>query len=62
MGAPNEIVDLVNRFQEQYDSYRSPSYNEAQLRQEFVNPFFKALGWDVDNAQGYATWQAANDR
>ena len=62
MGAPNEIVDLVNRFQEQYDSYRSPSYNETQLRREFVDPFFKALGWDVDNAQGYATWQAANDR
>ncbi len=54
MGAPNEIVELMNRFYEQYDSYRSPSYNEAQLRQEFVNPFFKALGWDVDNEQGYA--------
>jgi len=54
MGAPNEILDLVNRFHEQYDSYRSPSYNEAQVRQEFVNPFFKALGWDVDNEQGYA--------
>ncbi len=54
MGAPKDILDLVNRFHEQYDSYCSPSYNEAQLRQEFVNPFFKALGWDVDNEQGYA--------
>ena len=54
MGGPNEILDLVNRFREQYDSYSSPSYNEAQLRQEFVNPFFKALGWDVDNEQGHA--------
>jgi len=54
MGAPNEIIDLMNRFCEQYDSYRLPSYNEAQLRQEFVNPFFKSLGWDVDNEQGYA--------
>ncbi|MBW3596646.1 MAG: type IV restriction endonuclease, partial [Planctomycetes bacterium] len=44
----------MNRFYEQYDSYRLPTYNEAQLRQEFVNPFFKTLGWDVDNIQGYA--------
>ena len=54
MGGPREILELINRFREQYDSYRLPSYNEAQLRQEFVNPFFKALGWDVDNEQGYA--------
>ena len=54
MGAPKDILDLINRFREQYDSYRSPSYNEAQLRQEFVNPFFMALGWDVDNEQGHA--------
>ena len=54
MGAPKEILDLIDRFNEQYDSYISPSYNEAQLRQEFVNPFFKALGWDVHNEQGHA--------
>jgi len=54
VGAPNEIIDLVHRFHEQYDSYRSPSYNETQLRREFIDPFFKALGWDVDNEQGYA--------
>jgi len=54
MGAPEEILELVARFSEHSDSYRSPSYNETQLRQEFVNPFFKVLGWDVDNEQGYA--------
>lgn len=30
-------------------SYRSLAYNETQLRQEFINPFFEALGWDVSN-------------
>jgi predicted type IV restriction endonuclease len=25
-----------------------------KLRREFIDPFFKALGWDVDNEQGYA--------
>ena len=54
MGAPKEIVDLVNRFREQYDSYRLPSYGETELRREFIDPFFKALGWDIDNEQGNA--------
>ena len=54
MSAPTEILDLVKRFEEQFDSYRAPSYNETQLRREFVDPFFKALGWDVDNEKGYA--------
>ena len=53
MSAPREVLDLVARFAEHSDSYRAPSYNEAQLRQEFVNPFFKALGWDVDNERGF---------
>ena len=26
----------------------------AKLRREFLDPFFKALGWDVDNEQGCA--------
>jgi type I restriction-modification system DNA methylase subunit len=30
------------------------SYNETQVRREFLDPFFKALGWDIDNEQGYA--------
>jgi hypothetical protein len=54
MSAPQAILDLVERFERQLDAYKSGSYNEAQLRQEFLNPFFKALGWDMDNAQGYA--------
>lgn len=52
--APKELVDLVARFQEQLDVYKSGRYNEAQLRQEFLNPFFRALGWDVQNEQGVA--------
>ena len=54
LSVPSEIVDLVARFRAQYDSYRAPGYNETQLRREFVDPLFKALGWDVDNEQGYA--------
>lgn len=49
-----KIKNLVEKFSEQYDSYKSPFYNETQLRREFLDPFFEALGWDVDNRQGYA--------
>lgn len=54
MSAPQIIKDLVARFQENRDAYISGAYNETQLRQEFLNPFFEALGWDVYNKNGYA--------
>lgn len=52
--APSEILDLVERFDRYLENYKSGQYNETQVRREFVDPFFKALGWDVDNEQGYA--------
>jgi len=54
MGAPDAIRDLLRRFEEHREAYRSGRYNETQLRREFLDPFFKALGWDVNNRQGYA--------
>jgi hypothetical protein len=45
---------LVERFDRNRDAYRSGQYNETQLRREFLDPLFKALGWDIDNEQGYA--------
>jgi hypothetical protein len=54
VAAPKEIMELVARFEQQLEAYRSGQYKEAQLRLKFLNPFFKALGWDVDNEQGFA--------
>ena len=54
MPPPKQIKILVERFRENRQAYRSSAYNEAQLRHEFIDPFFKALGWDVDNEQGFA--------
>jgi type I restriction-modification system DNA methylase subunit len=51
---PKQVSDLVVRFQRNIEAYRSPTYNETQLRIEFVDPFFEALGWDVMNKAGYA--------
>ena len=53
MTAPDIILQLVERFEQNRLSYHSGKYNEAQLRQEFLNPFFEALGWDVYNKKGY---------
>ncbi len=54
MAAPTQIAELVERFESHLATYRSGGYNEAQLREEFINPFFDALGWDVYNRKGYA--------
>ena len=48
------VADLVERFASHREAYGSGAYNEAQLREEFLNPFFEALGWDVYNRKGYA--------
>ncbi|WP_333787999.1 type I restriction endonuclease, partial [Methanomethylovorans sp.] len=53
MPAPPEIIELVERFDQYNGKYKSNSYNETQVRREFIDPLFKALGWDVDNTQAY---------
>lgn len=52
--AYKKIEDLVIRFEEQFSSYKKSDYNETLTRRDFIDPFFKALGWDIDNEQGYA--------
>ncbi|NLX38405.1 MAG: N-6 DNA methylase [Methanothrix sp.] len=52
MAAPREIVELVERFERNVEAYKSGRYNETQLRREFIDPFFGALGWDVENHGG----------
>jgi len=54
MTAPPEISGLIETFSNNIDFYKSDKYNEAQLRQEFIDPLFKHLGWDMDNAMGFA--------
>ena len=54
MTSLQEISALVERFGRNREAYLSGNYNETQLRREFIDPLFAALGWDVDNKQGYA--------
>ncbi|MCZ2223541.1 MAG: Eco57I restriction-modification methylase domain-containing protein [Chitinophagales bacterium] len=49
-----KITNLVQRFDEQKEYYKNKDYNETQTRRDFIDPFWKALGWDIDNENGYA--------
>ena len=54
MPAPEAIQKLVENFATHIEHYKSSGYNETELRREYLDPFWKALGWDIDNEQGYA--------
>lgn len=54
MPAPQTVLTLVENFERNLDAYRSGKYNETQVRRDFIDPLFKALGWDMDNSAGYA--------
>jgi type I restriction-modification system DNA methylase subunit len=54
MPAPKIIEELVERFAYNEEQYSSNTYNETQTRIEFIDPFFEALGWDVNNRKGYS--------
>ena len=47
-----ELASLVDRFSRNLPQYKGPEYNEARLRDDFLNPLFSALGWDVSNRAG----------
>ncbi|MFA5097038.1 MAG: TaqI-like C-terminal specificity domain-containing protein [Candidatus Margulisiibacteriota bacterium] len=52
MSAPKEILELVERFKRNLEEYKQLNYKEARVRQDFINPFFKLLGWDINNKEG----------
>ncbi len=54
MPLPDRIPHLIETFQANLEIYQKGPYNETQLRREYIDPFFEALGWDVSNRQGYA--------
>ena len=52
MSAPEEVLELVDRYLQQRTVYESGHYNETTLRREFIDPLFRVLGWDMDNREG----------
>ena len=52
--APKEVKKLVDHFASNIEDYKRQGYYEAQVRKEFIDPFFEALGWDIANKGGIA--------
>ncbi|MFH1830811.1 MAG: type I restriction enzyme HsdR N-terminal domain-containing protein [Pseudomonadota bacterium] len=52
--APELLKRLVARFHEHIDDYKSGAYKEEQVCAEFILPMFEALGWDIQNREGYS--------
>lgn len=52
----NLMQQLVQKFESNYRHYKNVSYNESETRNEFIDPFFSALGWDVQNSRGINPW------
>lgn len=47
---PKERLEhLIEAYQEHFAQYTKPEYNETEVRNDYVNPFFEILGWDVNN-------------
>lgn len=55
MAVPEKILELVERFESDIGKYKSLSYNEEEIKIEFINPLFEALGWDVSNKTNKST-------
>ena len=47
-----QVSELVETYSVNYPQFQQAAYNETQLRVDFVNRFFRFLGWDVDNERG----------
>lgn len=49
------IKQLIEKYQSDRDYYLTNKYNEALLRNDFLDPFFELLGWDIKNNTGKPT-------
>lgn len=48
----SKMKNLVDKFEKDYEYYKdSNKYNENNCRLEFIDEFFKILGWDISNKQ-----------
>ncbi len=52
MAVPARVYELIERFDRNREAYLS-SYNETQVRGDFIDPLLEELGWDVHNREGH---------
>jgi hypothetical protein len=46
------IQDLVEKYRSERTYCLKATYNETQLRNDYIDPLLKSFGWDVDNDKG----------
>lgn len=49
------ISELVDKYDSQRENYLKSTYNETQVRMDFLDPLFELLGWDIKNMAGKPT-------
>lgn len=50
-----QLIELIKKYDSDKEIYSSSSYNESQLRTDFLDPFFGLLGWDITNSKNKLT-------
>ncbi len=48
------LSGLIETFKRNLKQYKRASYDEANVRVDFIDKFFTQLGWDVSNKKGYS--------
>ena len=51
------VQPLVVDFHANRSHYLSPTYQESEVRTDFINKFFTALGWDVNHDRQKVPWE-----
>jgi hypothetical protein len=47
-----ELSRLVDAFHKNSSQHKAEGYVETSLRNDFLNPLWRALGWDIENRAG----------
>ncbi len=47
-----QMEELVNKFKNKEKETKTAKFDEENTKMEFINEFFRILGWDVDNKKG----------
>ena len=47
-----ELVRLTASFRKNLSHFKGEAYDESALRNDYLVPFWRALGWDVENLKG----------
>ena len=49
MNRKEQLSQLIEKYDKNKEQYLLDSYNETEVRSDFINIFFELLGWDVNN-------------